>query len=219
MAALEERAEEAAETYRGAIEAWRALDCTLDLALCELDLVSLLGPDHPDATAAKEASGHLHPPRGEALPRAAEPGRRASAGKLIAEGNGRLPALMGLAQKADVSRCAVELGDLVFRRSSETSSKDSMSVSASAELRMPPSFAARSLSGVDAQMTPASMAGHLARLTIARAPPSLRSSPPRCASRNSTISGTAFGQRAVRDLGPVLFRHRPRAYGECELHS
>jgi len=25
------------------------------LALCELDLVVLLGPDHPDATAAKEA--------------------------------------------------------------------------------------------------------------------------------------------------------------------
>lgn len=55
MAALEERAEEAAETYRGAIQAWRALGCTLDLALCELDLVLLLGPDHPDATAAKEA--------------------------------------------------------------------------------------------------------------------------------------------------------------------
>jgi len=55
LAALEERAEEAAETYRGAIEAWRALDCTLDLVLCELDLVLLLGPDHPDATVAKEA--------------------------------------------------------------------------------------------------------------------------------------------------------------------
>ncbi|MGA2805408.1 MAG: adenylate/guanylate cyclase domain-containing protein [Acidimicrobiales bacterium] len=55
LAALEGRAEEAAEAYRGAIEAWRALDCTLDLALCELDLVLLLGPDHPDATAAKEA--------------------------------------------------------------------------------------------------------------------------------------------------------------------
>ena len=55
LAALEGRVEEAAEAYRGAIEAWRALDCTLDLALCELDLVLLLGPDHPDATAAKEA--------------------------------------------------------------------------------------------------------------------------------------------------------------------
>ena len=57
LAALEGRVEEAAETYRGAIEAWRTLDCTLDLALCELDLVMLLGPDHPDATVAKEARG------------------------------------------------------------------------------------------------------------------------------------------------------------------
>jgi hypothetical protein len=55
LAALEERVEESAETYRKAIEAWRALDSTLDLALCELDLVVLLGPDHPDATVAKEA--------------------------------------------------------------------------------------------------------------------------------------------------------------------
>ena len=55
LAALEERAEEATETYREAIEARRALECTLDLALCELDLVLLLGPDHPEATVAKEA--------------------------------------------------------------------------------------------------------------------------------------------------------------------
>ncbi|MGD0595288.1 MAG: AAA family ATPase [Acidimicrobiales bacterium] len=55
LAALEGRVQEAAETYRKAVEAWRALDCTLDLALCELDRVLLLGPDHPDATMAKEA--------------------------------------------------------------------------------------------------------------------------------------------------------------------
>ena len=55
LASLEGRVEEAAEAYRGAIEVWRALECTLDLALCELDLVMLLGPDHPDAAAAKEA--------------------------------------------------------------------------------------------------------------------------------------------------------------------
>ena len=55
LAALEGRGEEAAETYRSAIEAWRALECTLGLALCELDLVLLLGPDYPHATAAKEA--------------------------------------------------------------------------------------------------------------------------------------------------------------------
>jgi len=55
LAALEGPPDEAAEAYRQAIEAWRALDCTLDLALCELDLVTLLGPDHPEATAGKEA--------------------------------------------------------------------------------------------------------------------------------------------------------------------
>ena len=38
----------------GAIEAWRSLECTLDLALCELDLVLLFGPDHPDATRRKK---------------------------------------------------------------------------------------------------------------------------------------------------------------------
>ena len=55
LAALDGRAEESAEAYRGAIEAWRTLECTLDLAMCELDLVLLLGPDNPDASAAKEA--------------------------------------------------------------------------------------------------------------------------------------------------------------------
>jgi tetratricopeptide (TPR) repeat protein len=55
LAALGGRVDEAAASYREAIQAWRALACTLDLALCELDLVMLLGPDHPDATAAKEA--------------------------------------------------------------------------------------------------------------------------------------------------------------------
>jgi hypothetical protein len=54
-AALEGRVDESAESYRAAIQAWRPLDCTLDLAMCELDLVLLLGPDIPDATAAKGA--------------------------------------------------------------------------------------------------------------------------------------------------------------------
>jgi hypothetical protein len=54
LAVLEGRVDEAAEAYREAVEAWRVLECTLDLALCELDLVLLLGPDHLDATAAKE---------------------------------------------------------------------------------------------------------------------------------------------------------------------
>ena len=55
LAALEGRLEASAEAYRQAIDAWRSLDCILDLALCELDLVLLLGQDHPDATVAKEA--------------------------------------------------------------------------------------------------------------------------------------------------------------------
>jgi hypothetical protein len=55
IAALEGRLDEAADAYRDAIERWRVLESALDLALCELDLVILLGPDHPDATVGKEA--------------------------------------------------------------------------------------------------------------------------------------------------------------------
>lgn len=55
LAALEGEADKAVTHYRRAIEAWRALDCTLDLAMCELDLVSLLGPQHPESSVAKEA--------------------------------------------------------------------------------------------------------------------------------------------------------------------
>ena len=80
LAALEGRADAAADAYRESIEAWRALDCTLDLALCELDLVLLLGPDHPDATAAKEARDIFNQlgakPFLERLDRAAGGGRR-----------------------------------------------------------------------------------------------------------------------------------------------
>jgi len=55
LASLERREEDAVKSYRQAIEAWRALECTLDLALCELDLVLLLGPGAPNDNAAKEA--------------------------------------------------------------------------------------------------------------------------------------------------------------------
>jgi hypothetical protein len=55
LAALEDHAEPAVDSYQGAIEAWRSLDVTLDLALCELDLALLLGPDSPASSAAKEA--------------------------------------------------------------------------------------------------------------------------------------------------------------------
>ena len=55
LAALEGRGKEAAKGYQEAIEAWRTLECTLDLALCELDLVLLLGADHRAATVVMEA--------------------------------------------------------------------------------------------------------------------------------------------------------------------
>ena len=47
---------DAAVLYQEAIEQWRELDMPLDLALCELDLVMMLGANHPDATVAKEAA-------------------------------------------------------------------------------------------------------------------------------------------------------------------
>ncbi len=55
IAALEGHPDEAAATYLDAIERWRAVDSVLDLGLCELDLVQVLGGDHVDATVAKEA--------------------------------------------------------------------------------------------------------------------------------------------------------------------
>jgi hypothetical protein len=55
LAALEGRLDEAAENYLDAFEQWRTVDSVLDLALSELDLVLVLGADHPAATVAKEA--------------------------------------------------------------------------------------------------------------------------------------------------------------------
>ncbi len=56
IAALEGSPEESAAGYRRAIEAWRALQTSLDLALCGLDMGTLLGLDHPDAAEAVEES-------------------------------------------------------------------------------------------------------------------------------------------------------------------
>ncbi len=55
LCALEGRADDAAELYGVAIDAWRALNCNLDVAITELELVHLLGSDHPAAVAGKEA--------------------------------------------------------------------------------------------------------------------------------------------------------------------
>jgi class 3 adenylate cyclase/tetratricopeptide (TPR) repeat protein len=55
IAALEGRIAESADIYQDAIERWRAVESVLDLALCELDLALVLGKDHQEATAAKEA--------------------------------------------------------------------------------------------------------------------------------------------------------------------
>jgi tetratricopeptide (TPR) repeat protein len=59
LAVLEERVDEAGDLYTAAIEAWRALECNLDVAITEVELVHLLGPDHPAAVAGKEAKDIL----------------------------------------------------------------------------------------------------------------------------------------------------------------
>jgi tetratricopeptide (TPR) repeat protein len=55
LAALEGRPDESAEIFVDAFEQWRAVDSVLDLALSELDLILVLGADHPAASVAKEA--------------------------------------------------------------------------------------------------------------------------------------------------------------------
>jgi tetratricopeptide (TPR) repeat protein len=55
IAALEGRLAESAGFFREAIERWRSVESVLDLALCELDLAIVLGKDHEEASAAKEA--------------------------------------------------------------------------------------------------------------------------------------------------------------------
>ena len=45
VAALEERHDEAATAYAGALDAWRAINSPLDLALCALDRAILRGSD------------------------------------------------------------------------------------------------------------------------------------------------------------------------------
>ena len=55
IAALEGRIDESAEIYLDAIERLRLVESVLDTALCELDLVLVLGKDHAEATVAKEA--------------------------------------------------------------------------------------------------------------------------------------------------------------------
>ena len=59
LAALDDRVAEAGDLYGVAIEAWRALECNLDLALTEVELVHLLGPEHPADVAGKEAKDIL----------------------------------------------------------------------------------------------------------------------------------------------------------------
>ena len=55
LAVLEGRTDEGVELYAAAFDAWRALDCSLDLALAELDSVMLLGAEHPASVVGKEA--------------------------------------------------------------------------------------------------------------------------------------------------------------------
>lgn len=55
IAGLEGRSDDAAEAYRDAIARWQDLQNPLELALCQLDLVKVLGADHPEAVVAKDA--------------------------------------------------------------------------------------------------------------------------------------------------------------------
>ena len=55
LAALEGRTDEAWQLYASAVEAWRSLNCVLDMALTELEQALLLGRDDPLAENAKEA--------------------------------------------------------------------------------------------------------------------------------------------------------------------
>jgi hypothetical protein len=48
--------ENAADLYTAAVEAWRGLDCLLEVGITELEAVHLLGPGHPQAALAKEAA-------------------------------------------------------------------------------------------------------------------------------------------------------------------
>jgi class 3 adenylate cyclase/tetratricopeptide (TPR) repeat protein len=57
--ALDDRLEEATRSFGRAIEGWRSLGTVLDLALCQLDFFTLLGPEHPDALAAAHESREI----------------------------------------------------------------------------------------------------------------------------------------------------------------
>lgn len=59
LAALEGNPDDAGDLYASAVEAWRSLDCLLDVAVTELEAVHLLGPGHPQAALAKEADDLL----------------------------------------------------------------------------------------------------------------------------------------------------------------
>ncbi len=55
IAGLEGRLDDAAEIYREATDRWRDLGSRLELALCQLDSVKVLGSRSVDATAIQEA--------------------------------------------------------------------------------------------------------------------------------------------------------------------
>jgi tetratricopeptide (TPR) repeat protein len=55
ISALEGDIESASKQYNVAFESWRALDCTLPLALAELDCAVLFGATSPDPEATREA--------------------------------------------------------------------------------------------------------------------------------------------------------------------
>jgi hypothetical protein len=56
VAALEGRRADAMSLYRDSLRAWRDLGLAWDEALCELDMVLLLGLDDPEVRAAGDAA-------------------------------------------------------------------------------------------------------------------------------------------------------------------
>jgi hypothetical protein len=56
LSSLSGNGDNAGDLYTAAVEAWRTLDCLLDVGITELEAVHLLGPGHPQAALAKEAA-------------------------------------------------------------------------------------------------------------------------------------------------------------------
>ncbi len=89
--ALLDRRDEAAASYRVAARGWRDLRLPWELALCQLEAATFLGPDHPDAAAAAEEARPIFARLGAApfLSRLEEASARRDAGESASRPAGR----------------------------------------------------------------------------------------------------------------------------------